>query len=59
MLRLAPALARALDTQLVRVKKVYDLPVERNDQRVKDGRREYAEWFMAQGVQRTCVHLCR
>ena len=51
------SIARALDTQLIRLKKVYDLPVERNEQRVKDGRREYAEWFMAHGVQHTCIFV--
>ena len=36
----------ALDTRQIRVKKIFDLPAERNEQRVENGRREYIEWFV-------------
>ena len=39
------------------VKKLYDLLVERNSERVKAERREYSNWLLEHGGNRTCVFV--
>ena len=43
-------ITRALDDQLVSVKKLEDAPIERNSNQIKDERRDYANWMMAESV---------
>ena len=51
------SIARALDLQLIHMKKLYDLPAERNSERVKAVRREYANWLLEHGGNRTCLFV--
>ena len=44
------SIARALDGQLVTMKKLQDCPAQRNSLRVKRDRVHYAEWYLQQAV---------
>ena len=44
------SIARALDGQLVTMKKLQDCPAQRNSPRVKRDRVQYAEWYLQQAV---------
>ena len=49
--------ARMLDGQLIRIKKLEDAPVDRNAQRTLDSRHEYVTWMTEQGINKTLVFV--
>ena len=49
--------ARMLEGQLIRVKKLEDALVERNAQRTLDARHQYVTWMTQQGVNKTLIFL--
>lgn len=50
-------IARGLDGALITTKKLDDASIERNSQRVKNERRAYAAWFMAEAVHGTVIYV--
>ena len=51
------SICRALDGQFVTMKKLITCPTERNTQRVKETRSEYASWYLDHGINRTLVYV--
>jgi transposase len=49
--------AKTLDGALIRIKKLEDMPQDRNSDRIKDLRRDYANWMMTQGVGHNLFYL--
>lgn len=51
------SISRALDGQLISLKKLEDCPTRRNASDVKDARSRYAEWYLDEGVGRTLIYV--
>ena len=49
--------ARMLEGQLIRVKKLEDAPVNRNAQHTLNARHEYVTWMTQQGVNKTLIFV--
>lgn len=51
------SISRALDGQLISVKKLEDCPMRRNAQDVKEARSGYAEWYLNGGLSKTIIYV--
>lgn len=51
------AISKWLDGKLITLKKVREVPVQRNSTRVKDLRHEYATWMIETGAPDSCIYL--
>ena len=51
------SVARALDAQLISMKKLQDCPVRRNSMRTKTLRAEYADWYLQQEAGKVLVYV--
>lgn len=50
-------LHRMLDAQFITLKKVENIPAERNSDRVKDARKEHAQWLFENGEGRELIYV--
>ena len=50
-------LSRALEGELITLKMCRDSPAERNSESVLNSRREYAQWMMAEGINRHRIYV--
>lgn len=51
------SVSRALDGQLITMKKLEDCPARRNAVDVKEARAEYAEWYLDEGISKTIIYI--
>lgn len=50
-------ISRALDSQLITMKKLEDCPAKRNSLSTRENRSQYAEWYLETGINRTLVYV--
>ena len=51
------SLYNVLDGEMISMKKLEDVPTERNSSRIKNRRHDFAEWLLQEGVNRRLVYI--
>jgi hypothetical protein len=52
-----PTVAKILDGQLIRMKKLEDAPSDRNSNATKTSRRDYAQWYMQNAMNANVIFI--